>query len=449
MSNYEKLNILGRGKYGEVFRIKDKRDNNYYALKISKISEYGTNILEYNVLFTLEHPNIIKGINFTSRLNPLTSYIQMELADLTLEDYILLNHNIDADNLIYEFLSAINFLHKNGFVHCDIKPDNILIKNNRLKLADLGLTSLKYLSPNPCLIYLFSPPEFILYSLDEDVDDYDKLEDFIINNNYDFLSAESLDIWAVGMIIYYILQKRYLISRNNFILKYIDYIKDYKNNLKYNLSSSNMKYYDMLLKCLEPNPHLRATNIKDVFISSPIYSAGIRDDLIKGITKYNYPYFEIKDFDIKSDDLDYFIKYKISLVTYFGFLDLFYRAISILTDESTKDLFIYCFLMACKIYDINLFYDKFEEIKFVNYNILEFKILQSLNGRIIYDNFYTYAFSLQSLIKIFNYTTNSKLYLTTDYEQFMSTLALMETDEELKNRKSKKTKFKEYMDYID
>jgi len=233
MSYLIKLNTLGKGGYGEVVKIKDIRNNKYYALKISKVSEYGTSVLEYNVLFTLEHPNIIKGINFTSRLNPLTSYIQMELADMTLDDYISLNQKIDNDNLIYELLSAINFLHENNFVHCDIKPDNILIKNNRLKLADLGLVGLKYLLPNACLHAVFSPPEFIIYSLKENTRDYDILENFIINKKYKFLSAESLDIWAVGMIIYYILQKRFLLPEEIFIFvsRYINYIKDYMDKL--------------------------------------------------------------------------------------------------------------------------------------------------------------------------------------------------------------------------
>lgn len=374
----------------------------------------------------------------------------MEIADMTLEDYILLKQNIDTDNLIYEFLSAINFLHENNFVHCDLKPDNILIKNNRLKLADLGLANLKYLTPDLCLHAIFSPPEFVLHSLKQSTKDYNKLKNFL-NNNYKFLSAESLDIWASGMIIYYILQKRFLLPDDTFIFvsRYIDFIKDYKNILKYNLSKNNMKYYDILLKCLEPNAYLRASNIKDVFVSSPIYSPGIKDNLISGLIKYNDIYYEIKNYNISANDFELFIKYDIGLETYFGFLDLFYRSMSILINEQIKDLFNTCLLMACKIYDIKLFYFLFNIINFKDYNKMEFKILESLNGKVVYNNFYTYGFSLDSMLKIFEYTINSRLYLITDQEEVMKTLAIMETEEELKNRENKNIKFKHYMNYIE
>lgn len=44
-------------------------------------------------------------------------------------------------NFLYQMLQAVNYIHKNGVIHSDLKPANFLMVNGRLKLIDFGIAS--------------------------------------------------------------------------------------------------------------------------------------------------------------------------------------------------------------------------------------------------------------------------------------------------------------------
>lgn len=75
-----------------------------------------------------------------------TAYIVMEFLDgETLKDFLKRNggriNPDDALNMIKPVLGALMQLHKKGFIHRDISPDNIMItKNGKVKLIDFGAT---------------------------------------------------------------------------------------------------------------------------------------------------------------------------------------------------------------------------------------------------------------------------------------------------------------------
>ena len=63
-----------------------------------------------------------------------------------------------------QLLSAVEYLHKHNYYHCDIKPGNVLVfEDSRVKLADLGLVNKTPINSsyirNPCNTFK-SPQQF-------------------------------------------------------------------------------------------------------------------------------------------------------------------------------------------------------------------------------------------------------------------------------------------------
>lgn len=110
---------------------------------------------EIDNLLRIKHPNIIKGyqIFIASKLSDINVYnidtsIIMELADQSLTNaFKSLMSNETKIRYMFEFLSGMRFLHSLGYIHCDVKCDNILVSQGSIKVSDLGLLLNRYTLP--------------------------------------------------------------------------------------------------------------------------------------------------------------------------------------------------------------------------------------------------------------------------------------------------------------
>lgn len=70
-------------------------------------------------------------------------YIQTEICTSTLQSEMNRGRLSDQHKwkLLREMLLALEFIHRNGMVHLDLKPENIFVKNDQFKLGDFGLVS--------------------------------------------------------------------------------------------------------------------------------------------------------------------------------------------------------------------------------------------------------------------------------------------------------------------
>jgi serine/threonine protein kinase len=178
----EKTNIIGNGGYSVVYNttknyvIKSVRNND-------NIDE--TFILEASILKYIKHPCIIKISNIIH--DPIQLVFPKGIDNLRA---ILIRETPRLETRRYYFyclFSALEYLHKNFFVHRDIKPDNIiLIKDNfgyRPVLCDFGLSTM----------YFFPYKN----SLNVVTEWWKAPELYLNNKNY----TEAIDIWAMGKIL--------------------------------------------------------------------------------------------------------------------------------------------------------------------------------------------------------------------------------------------------------
>ena len=148
LDNYRILQNIGRGGMGFVFKALNIKLNKLVAIKMiapalamndSFMSRFEA---EAKTLAKLENPNIV-GIH-DLRVDSDYAYIVMEYVEgVTLGRLIKEKGPIpwrQALKLFNQMLNAINHAHKEGIIHRDIKPNNILInRQGVVKVTDFGL----------------------------------------------------------------------------------------------------------------------------------------------------------------------------------------------------------------------------------------------------------------------------------------------------------------------
>mmetsp|Transcript_2447 Transcript_2447/g.3574 ORF Transcript_2447/g.3574 Transcript_2447/m.3574 type:complete len:303 (+) Transcript_2447:52-960(+) len=147
MERYTKLEKIGEGTYGVVYKAKDRVTGEIMALKKIRLEAEdegipSTAIREISLLKQLQHPNIVRLYDVVHSEKKLT--LVFEYLDQDLKKYLDaceggLNVSI-MKSFLYQLLRGIAYCHKNRVLHRDLKPQNLLInREGELKLADFGL----------------------------------------------------------------------------------------------------------------------------------------------------------------------------------------------------------------------------------------------------------------------------------------------------------------------
>ncbi|MBC8164633.1 MAG: serine/threonine protein kinase [Bryobacteraceae bacterium] len=129
-TRYELGSLIGRGGMGSVYLARDRQLDRQIALKVIDVPpEEGQPLLaEARVLARLEHPGIVT-VHDAGELPDGRAFLAMRLVDGVRLDVFLGSAPALSERLaIFGKLSdAVNFAHSKGVVHCDLKPENIMI----------------------------------------------------------------------------------------------------------------------------------------------------------------------------------------------------------------------------------------------------------------------------------------------------------------------------------
>ena len=149
--NYQSLNIIGRGAFGEIHVCKNKKTKEIVAIKkikkelVIKKNQIKNTRDEQDFLSKINSPWIVKlkaSFQEGDYLYLIMEYlIGGDLMNLLIEKEIF--NEDEAKFYISEMIMAIESLHNLNCIHRDIKPENILIdKNGHIKLSDFGLAKI-------------------------------------------------------------------------------------------------------------------------------------------------------------------------------------------------------------------------------------------------------------------------------------------------------------------
>ena len=235
MDNYT---ILGKGTFGKVIKIND------IAVKKIKISDIESSednfIIESTICKYLDKTYIVECYNY----NFIESEITMEVG-LPVNIYLKSSFN-NLKLIIENLINAVNYIHSQGIIHLDIKPNNMIIVDNKLKLIDFG--SCRYISDhtinkNSYITIWYRPPELFIKGCK---------------------SHPSLDIWSTGISIIEIIRGNNPFEgfipkiEENMIIKIVEFlISPYFENIN-NINQDDKNYYqDLISQMLQIDPTKR------------------------------------------------------------------------------------------------------------------------------------------------------------------------------------------------
>ena len=142
---YEKVERLGRGSYGEVWKVRDiEREARapYYVAKIPKNKDLNNKFRkEADICQQMEgHPNAIKIVDVVEHRGRVVLIEEFVAGRSLLELMFGSMGESEKERIILQLVDVVAHAHKNRIVHRDIKPENVLIRSDgRLKLLDYGV----------------------------------------------------------------------------------------------------------------------------------------------------------------------------------------------------------------------------------------------------------------------------------------------------------------------
>ncbi len=144
-NRYRLVKRAGSGGFADVWKAEDTlRSNKVVALKIyTRLDDEGILEMakEYDQTEDIQHPNLLTGNHFAAVGN--IPYLEMRYCDGgSLNGRVGRMTGDELRHMLRDVCSGLAYLHGEGIVHQDIKPENILLdtKHDRYMLADFGIS---------------------------------------------------------------------------------------------------------------------------------------------------------------------------------------------------------------------------------------------------------------------------------------------------------------------
>jgi serine/threonine protein kinase len=197
---YRIVRELGRGGMGVVYEA-ERSDGIFErksALKVMLREANSEQIrhrfhIERGILARLDHPNVVRIVDGGDTAAGCP-YFVMDYIDGQPIDLYCFNHEIELPArlaLFQQVCAAVQYLHEQNILHCDIKPSNILVNSDgRPRLLDFGISQIKAASQNDTesrgVTVLYASPEQLR----------------------GLPGSEQGDVYSLGVVLYLLLTER-------------------------------------------------------------------------------------------------------------------------------------------------------------------------------------------------------------------------------------------------
>ncbi len=175
-----------------------------------------------------------------------TLYDRMKLSSLSIHELL---------SIIRDMAEGLRFIHSLGFVHCDIKPENIFLTREGLaKIGDFGLSTHTSIPRSPCGSCFFLAPE-VAYE--------------VLNGNKMMIFYPQIDIYSFGLVVKYMLTRKMPFSNSKNKIDILQSLAGYyTGNYKASTFMTKNQYIppyvepefiSIVILCLKRNPRKRAS----------------------------------------------------------------------------------------------------------------------------------------------------------------------------------------------
>ncbi|CAK63616.1 unnamed protein product (macronuclear) [Paramecium tetraurelia] len=258
--------LLGKGTFSEVTKVTCLRDGKEYALKKIKLRNEAhlKNIeIEVAILNKLNHQGIIK-LHDVYRLNDETYGLITELVIGQSLDSIINKQKSkleerDIQMILKQTLEIVDYLHQNNIIHRDIKPQHmILCQNKTIKILDFGLSSNESQMSCNCGTPGYLPPESF---------------------REQSLYTSKGDIFSLGVVFYKLLNRGVSCFDANTLESVMS--KNRRCTIEYQINGYSSQALHLLKQMLQKDPVMRINShdaLNHTYFTVPRESQNLKED---------------------------------------------------------------------------------------------------------------------------------------------------------------------------
>ena len=247
---YSKIQELGRGSYGKVFRVQNKKTKNIYACKElakKKINDIEKFKNEIKIMSKTDHPSIIKLYEIYEDSRYIDLVMEQCLGGTLLDRLLKMMEEEDemfsekeAAIIFKQIITAISYCHNQGICHRDLKLENVLFltsqEDSPIKIIDFGLSQCV---EKKKLVQIITGKNFGTMNMQSPVGTPHYVSPEVIKGNYN----QKCDIWSAGVILFVMLGGYFPFDGNtdNEVYKAISKKKFNFNNQEWKSISNDAK----------------------------------------------------------------------------------------------------------------------------------------------------------------------------------------------------------------